>query len=56
MHLDANNLYRWAMSQKLPRGRFEWKKKIKFNENFIKSYGKDIFNFQFKFQLIKVEK
>ena len=26
MHLDANNLYRWAMSQKLPRGRFEWKK------------------------------
>ena len=32
------------------------KKKIKFNENFIKSYGKDIFNFQFKFQLINVEK
>ena len=28
MHLDANNLYRWAMSQKLPRGRFEWKKKL----------------------------
>ena len=23
-YLDANNLYRWAMSQKLPVGGFEW--------------------------------
>ena len=23
-HLDANNLYRWAMSQPLPTGRFRW--------------------------------
>ena len=23
-YLDANNLYRWAMSQLLPTGRFRW--------------------------------
>ena len=23
-YLDANNLYRWAMSQPLPTGEFEW--------------------------------
>ena len=22
--IDANNLYRWAMSQPLPTGRFKW--------------------------------
>ena len=26
VYLNANNLYRWAMSQKLPVGRFKWKK------------------------------
>ena len=25
-YLDANNLYRWAMSQPLPTGRFKWVK------------------------------
>ena len=24
VYVDANNLYRWAMSQKLPVGNFEW--------------------------------
>ena len=26
-YLDANNLYRWAMSQKLPVDDFKWEKK-----------------------------
>ena len=25
-HLDTNNLYGWAMSQKLPADGFKWKK------------------------------
>ena len=24
MYLDANNLYGWAMSQKMPFGEFDW--------------------------------
>ena len=42
-HLDANNLYGWAMSQKLPVKDFKWVKKKKlseFNEDFIKKYDK----------------
>ena len=37
-HLDANNLYGWAMSQKLPVDGFKWVEKLsKFNEKSIKS-------------------
>ena len=36
-HLDANNLYGWAMSQKLPTNGFIWVEDLsQFNEDFIK--------------------
>ena len=40
-YLDANNLYGWAMSQKLHVDGFKWKRNmLKFNEEFIKNYDK----------------
>ena len=44
MYLDASNLYRWAMSQKLPVNGFKWVKQeelSKFNEDFIKNYDEN---------------
>ena len=40
-YVEANNLYGWAMSQKLKVGNFEWIEKddvSKFEEKFIKNY------------------
>ena len=40
MYLDANNLYGWTTSQKLPVYAFKQVEKLsKFNEKFIKSYN-----------------
>ena len=42
MYLDANNLYEWAMSQKLPVNGFKWIKRLsKFDELFIKNYDEN---------------
>ena len=41
-YLDANNLYAWAMSQKLPANGFKWVKDTsKIDEKFIKNYDED---------------
>ena len=41
-HLDANNLYGWAISQKLPVNGFKWiKDTSKVDEKFIKNYDED---------------
>ena len=41
-YLDANDLYGWVISQKLPADVFKWKKNIlKSNEKFIKNYDDD---------------
>ena len=43
-YLDTNNLYGWALSQKLPVNGFKWvkqKKLSEFNEDFIKNYDEN---------------
>ena len=42
MYLDANNLYGWAMSQKLPLNGFKQVNDLsRFNEDFIKNYNQN---------------
>ena len=42
IHMDANNLYRYAMSKKLPIDGFEWvEDQSKIDEYFIKNYDED---------------
>ena len=42
IYIDANNLYGWGMSQKLPVNGFKWIKKLsKFYERFIKDYDEN---------------
>ena len=40
-YLDANNLYGWAMSKKLPVNGFKWLDNDKINEEFIKNYSEN---------------
>ena len=41
-YVDANNLYGWAMSQKLPVNNFKWLKDIsRINEEFTKNYNEN---------------
>ena len=43
-YVDANNLYGWEMSEKLPVGNFKWTEKdelLKFDEKFIKNYDEN---------------
>ena len=42
VYLDANNLYGWAMSQKLPVNGSKWVEDLsQFNEDFIKGYNEN---------------
>ena len=42
MYLDANNLYGWAMPQKLPVNGFKWiEGSSEFNKSFIKTYDEN---------------
>ena len=42
MYLNANNLYGWAMSQKLPLNGFKWVKNLsKFNEILIRNHDEN---------------
>ena len=42
MYVDANNLYGWAMSKKLPVNGFKWENDLsRFNENFVKNYDEN---------------
>ena len=39
---DINNLYGWAITQKLPANNFEWiEGTSQFNEDFIKNYNEE---------------
>ena len=40
-YLDANNLYGWAMSKKLPVNGFKWLDNGEINEEFIKNYDEN---------------
>ena len=55
-YLDANNLYRWAISQKLPRNGFKWVEDLsQFNEDLIKNMMKLVIQDIFMKQLQSIQ-
>ena len=43
IYVDANHLYGWTMSQKLPVDGFEWVEDLSvIDEDFIKNYDEDV--------------
>ena len=60
-HWDVNNLYRWAMQQKLPVNNFELiENTSQFNEDFIKNYNEELHkqhnNLRYLPEIMKIEK
>ena len=55
MCLDANNLYGWAISQKLSVNGFEWVED-QFNEDFIKSVMKTVIRDIFLTLMLHIQK
>ena len=55
MCLDANNLYGWAISQKLSVNGFEWVED-QFNEDFIKSIMKTVIRDIFLTLMLHIQK
>ena len=52
LYLDANNLYGWAMPQKLPVGGFRWEEDLsQFNKDFIRNHDEN----SNKWYILKVE-
>ena len=51
MYLDANNLYGWAVFQKLPVNGFKWVKKLK-NEKWVEKCKKLICDIQDKTNIL----
>ena len=57
VYLDANNLYGWAMSQKLPINSFKQVKELsKFNESLIKNYDENSDKGIFLKQMLSIQK
>ena len=57
VYLDANNLYEWAMSQKLPINSFKQVKELsKFNESLIKNYDENSDKGIFLKQMLSIQK
>ena len=55
MCLDANNLYGWAISQKISVNGFEWVED-QFNEDFIKSMMKTVIRDIFLTMMLHIQK